>query len=320
MKLKKLYDAAIAHGISVDPRGKARVKKLLGKEKKSFDKLSKDEKKRYDPEKLANPYSDSRILYGTGSEEVKSVILGIDMEVGEIVLADRLNEKGAKIDLVWAHHPEGPGISNLGDVMAMQADILASFGVPINAAEGLMAPRIKEVERRVLPTNHMRAVDAARLLDIPMICTHTPADNCVADYLQKLFDKKKPESVGDVLDVLRAIPEYEEAERFGMGMKVVAGSKDRSAGRIFVDMTGGTSGSAKAFERIANTSDIGTIVGMHIPDKHREEAEKHHISVVIAGHMASDTLGMNLLLDGVEKAAKAKLKVIEASGFRRYKH
>jgi hypothetical protein len=38
---------------------------------------------------------------------------------------------------------------------------------------------------------------------------------------------------------------------------------------------------------------------------------------VIAGHISSDTLGLNLLLDRVEKASGEKLEVINCSGFRR---
>jgi hypothetical protein len=320
MKLKRLYEEVIAHGVAVDPRGRTRVEKELERAKKDYDELSDEKKQRFDVERLTNPYSDSRILFGDDDADIENVLVGIDMEVGEVLLADRLKEKGNSVDLVWAHHPEGSGLANLGGVMAMQADILSGFGVPINIAEGLLEPRIKQVERSIMPGNHMRAVDAARLLDIPMICTHTPADNCVASYLQSLFDEKKPELVGDVIDILREIPEYEEAERIGAGLKVFVGAEKRRAGRVFVDMTGGTGGSSKSLERIANTSDIGTIVGMHIPEKNREEAEKHHISVVIAGHMASDTLGMNLLIDGVQKATKKKLSIVECSGFRRYEH
>jgi len=320
MKLNDLYQAAIQHGIATDPRGEKAVKRELERVKKEYDELGKSEKKRFDLERLTNPYADSRLLHGDGSTEIKTVAVGIDVEVGELVLIDRLREKGRKIDLAWGHHPEGAALANLSDVMAMQADILSGYGVPINIAEGVLAPRISEVSRRVMPTNHMRAVDATRLLDIPMICTHTPADNCVASYLQKLFDEKVPETVGDVVDILREIPEYTEAERIGAGLKIFVGAKKRRAGRVFVDMTGGTGGSSKTLERIAQTSDIGTIVGMHIPEKNREEAEKNHISVVIAGHMASDTLGMNLLIDGVQKATKKKLAIIECSGFRRYEH
>jgi len=45
------------------------------------------------------------------------------------------------------------------------------------------------------------------------------------------------------------------------------------------------------------------VVGMHMSEKHREEAEKAHINVVIAGHISSDSIGVNLFLDllqGVE--------------------
>jgi hypothetical protein len=320
MKLRGLYEAAIEHGISVDPRGKARVEKALEKAKKEHGELKEAEKGRFDLEKLTNPYSDSRILYGEPDREVRQVLMGIDMEIGEVVLADRLREKGHAVDVVWAHHPEGAALANLGGVVAMQADILSGLGVPINIAEGILEPRIREIERGIMPTNHMRAVDAARLLDIPMLCTHTPADNCVADHLQKLFDETKPETVSDVLDVLRGIPEYAEAERQGAGLKIFAGSKERRAGDVFVDMTGGTSGSELTFEKLAQRSRIGTVVAMHIPEKHRTEAEKNHISVVIAGHMASDTLGMNLLLDGVERLTGEKLIVTESSGFRRHEH
>ena len=318
--MRKLYEAAIAHGKAVDPRGEDQVQKSLESKRKEYEELSEAAKERFDEESFTNPYSDSRILYGDDDIEVKSALVGIDMETAEVVLADRLREKGRVIDLIWAHHPEGAALANLGGVMAMQADILHRFGVPINIAEGMLESRIKEVERRVLPTNHMRAVDAAELLGIPMMCTHTPADNCVADYLQRLFDAEQPDTVGDVLEILRGIPEYAAAERYGMALKVITGGKKRRSGRIYVDMTGGTSGAEDTFEKLAARSDIGTMVAMHLPEKHREQAEKHHINVVIAGHMASDSLGMNLLLDGVEKLTSQKLEVIGCSGFRRYEH
>ena len=320
MKLRTLYDAAIAHGKSVDPRGEEKVQKDLERAKKEYDDLKDAERERFDKERFTNPYSDSRILYGTDDAEVEHVFVGIDMEIGEVLLADRLRERGVAVDLVWAHHPEGAALANLGGVMGMQADILASFGVPINIAEGILEPRIKEVERRMLPTNHMRAVDAAELLGIPMMCTHTPADNCVTTYLQGLLDKEDPHTVGDVLKALRGIPEYAEAEKQGAALKIFSGGERRSAGRVYVDMTGGTSGAQDTFEKLASKSDIGTMVAMHLPEKHREEAEKHHINVVIAGHVASDSLGMNLLLDGVEKLTNQKLAVTGCSGFRRYEH
>ena len=315
MKLKYIYRKAIEIGLENDPRGKEAATKDLLRREKEFNELKPDEKEFFDTESLQNPYSDSRILHGTGEEEIKSILVGIDIEVGEILLADNLKSKGSRVDLLLSHHPEGRAYANLYSVMQMQSDILNKFGVPINIAEGLMDGRIKEVERRLMPANHTRAVDAAKLLNIPFLCLHTPADNMVASYLQRLFDEKKPYFVADVLDILKSIPEYKDSCLHSVGPKITLGQKNRKAGKIFVDMTGGTEGAKDIFESLT-TSGVNTIVGMHISEDHRKEAEKHHLNVIIAGHISSDTLGLNLLIDELSKGES--LEVLECSGFRRF--
>ncbi|ACI20281.1 hypothetical protein [Thermodesulfovibrio yellowstonii] len=316
MKLIELYKKAIQTGIENDPRGKEEVLKELEKRKKDYEGIPDKKKEFFDTESLENPYSDSRILFGTGDEEIKTIIAGIDMEVGELVLADSLRKNGTQVDLVLSHHPEGGAYARLFSVMYMQADILGRFGVPINIAESLMEGRIKEVERRLMPVNHTRAVDAARLLNIPFMCLHTPADNMVATYLQKLFDEKKPYTLDDVIELLLEIPEYRDAEKNNAGPKILIGSKERKAGKIFVDMTGGTEGSKDIFQSMA-LSGINTVVAMHLSEDHRKEAEKNHINVVIAGHIASDTVGLNLLLDKITEGED--IKILECSGFKRIK-
>ncbi len=314
MKIRELYERAIAKGIELDPRGAPEVRRELEREQKDFEGLKDKDKRFFDKDKLANPYADSRILYGDPERDVKRVLVGIDMEIGEVLLADRLRERGRPIDLIIAHHPEGRAMANLYDVMDMQSGILLKYGVPINIAEGIMDERIREVERRLMPANHTRAVDAARLLDIPIMCIHTPADNAVTDFLQRTFDERKPYLISDIIEAIREIPEYTtSASETGVGPKVVSGSEKRKAGKVFVDMTGGTGGSKKVYESLS-TAGIGTVVGMHISEDHRKEAEKNHVNVVIAGHISSDTLGINLLLD---KVLQNDIEVVETSGFRR---
>jgi putative NIF3 family GTP cyclohydrolase 1 type 2 len=137
----------------------------------------------------------------------------------------------------------------------------------------------------------------------------------VNDYLTKLCDAKKPETVGDVMDILMEIPEYQESKMIHAGPKVVLGKEKNRAGKILIDMTGGTGGSEDAYAKLA-IAGVGTIVGMHIGEKHRKEAEKNHINVIIAGHMASDSLGMNLLLDVLEKEG---IEILTCSGMFRVK-
>jgi len=317
MRLSEFYKKAILTGIENDPRGKDSVLKELEQRKKDYENLKPKEKETFDTENLENPYPDSRILHGTGDEEIKTILVGIDMEVGEVLLSETLKNKNIPVDTIVSHHPEGRAYANLYGVMYMQADILNRFGVPINIAENLMEGRIKEVERKLMPANHTRAVDAARLLNIPFVCLHTPADNMVASYLQKIFDDKKPYTVDDVIEILREIPEYKEAEKNNAGPKILLGAKNRKAGKIFVDMTGGTEGSKEIFQSLS-LSGINTIVAMHLGEEHRKEAEKNHVNVVIAGHIASDNLGLNLLLDKVTE--NEDIKVLECSGFRRITH
>ncbi len=314
MKLNELYELVIKRGIETDPRGKEEVQKYLLRRKRAYEELSEKEKKEFDLESLKNPYADTRILYGEPDTEVGRILIGIDMEVGEVLLADRLRSRGQRIDLVISHHPEGKAYAKFYEVMHMQSDILHRFGVPINVAEDLLKERIREVEIRVMPVNHTRAVDAARLLDFPFMCIHTPSDNAVTDYLQMRFDREKPETLGDVTDLLKEIPEYQEGARNNAGPVILVGSKERRAGKVFVDMTGGTDGSKGAFEKLVQAG-VGTIVVMHMSDDYRKEAEKNHLNVIIAGHIASDNLGINLLLDEVERLER--IEVLPCSGFRR---
>jgi putative NIF3 family GTP cyclohydrolase 1 type 2 len=314
--LQELFNGAIQHGIDADPRGRAAVEQELQDKRVLFNELKPDEQASFDPEQLTNPYADSRVLHGSPDQPVRKILVGIDIESPELLLADRLNEKGAGIDLVLAHHPEGRAYANFYEVMKMQADILNRFGVPINVAEGQLDSRMKEVERSLLPVNHTRPVDAARLLDIPYCCIHTPADNMVSSHLQQLFDSTSPQRLKDVLKLLKEIPEYQEARRNNAGPRILVGSDEQRTGKIFVKMTGGTSGSKETLEKLVQ-SGVGTLVAMHLPEDHRKEAEKHHLRVVIAGHMSSDTLGLNLLLDKLE--ASALLEIVECSGFKRFK-
>jgi len=188
--------------------------------------------------------------------------------------------------------------------------------VPINIAESVIKPRISEVGRSVSSANHNRAVDMAKILGLNFMCVHTPCDNLGANYLEKLLTKKKPEFVEDILKLLKEIPEFKEAVVRKAGPKLFVGNPEDRCGKVVVtEFTGGTSGSKDIYEKMSQYG-IGTIIGMHMSEEHRKEAEKAHINVVIAGHMASDSLGLNLFLDELEKKG---IKVVPISGLIRVK-
>ncbi|MFA4996087.1 MAG: glutamate synthase-related protein [Patescibacteria group bacterium] len=315
MNIQEIYNLAIQIGIDNDPRGRAKVEKILSKRKEEYLELPKEKKKDFDISKLESPYSDSGIHFGDTKKEIKTILVGIDIGVEEILLAKELERQGKKIDLIFAHHPEGKALTNLHEVMDIQTDVLARAGMPENIAEGVLADRIREVSRTIAPINHYKPVDAAKLLNMPLLNIHTPADNCVWNFVDKYIEEKKPETVGEVVETLKEIPEYAEAAKLNTGPTIFAGSEKGRAGKIVVSgMTGGTGGSEKIFERMSHYG-IGTEIGMHLGEKHREEAAKHYINIVIAGHIASDSLGLNIIMDELEKKG---IEIIPCSGYIRH--
>lgn len=312
MTLQQIYNLAIRMGIAADPRPKARIKKILDREKKAYKKLKGIKRNIFDQERLTNPYADTRVLCGSLNKKVKKILVGIDIGPAELLLAQSLGD----IDLVISHHPRGIALAGLDGVMELQADLLASYGIPINVAESLIEKRMSEVSRGIAPANHNRAVDTAKILDIPLICIHTPCDNQVYQKVNKKIvqNKSKIDTVGDIVEILYSFPEYKEAARLGAGPMIFAGKKERRCGKIsLTEVTGGTEGNKEIFKFMAQAG-IGTVVGMHMSEPNRKEAEKYHINVIIAGHMASDSVGVNVFLD---ELVKKGIKAVPCSGLIR---
>lgn len=316
MNIQEIFDLAIQLGIDNDPRGRKKVEKELKKRKEAYDELPAKKKKDFDLDRLNNPYSDSNIQFASDpKKEIKTVMVGIDIDPAEVLLANELNKQGKQIDLVIGHHPIGKSLANLADVMEMQADVFEKAGMPASIFEKIMEQRISQVNRGTSAINHYQPVDTAKLLGIPLMNIHTPGDNSVTKFLEDVIAAKNPETVGDIIQTLKEIPEYAEAVKLNAGEPMIFIGNERSrAGKIVIDMTGGTGGSEKVYEKLSQYG-IGTIVGMHIGEKSFEEATKHYLNVVIAGHIASDSLGLNIVMDELEKRG---IEIIPCSGFIRH--
>lgn len=316
MKLKHLYKRTIEIGIDADPRDKKYIEKLLKKQADRFKKAEGNEKKYFDEERTWNPYGDSRILHGTGEEDVKRLMVGVDIEVGEILLADRLREKGEKIDCIMIHHPEGRALADLDKVMPLQADVYLAAGVPVNQSENLLRPRMDRIWRSIHANNFLRVERTAELLNIPMFNCHTVTDNLVWRFMEKHVVQKKWDDLGEIINALHDIEEYDIYARKGSPAIIVNGSHSSRPGIVVAtEFTGGTNGPEELIEAQAHAG-VGTILAMHFTEKEVELGKKHHLNLIQCNHMAADSLGINLLLDKLLKEEK-KLDILAVSGFVR---
>lgn len=319
MTLQQIYNLAIEMAIKADPRGSEGIKKLLAKVKKDYEDLPSKKKQYFDKESLTNPYSDSRILFGDPKLQVKKVMAGIDADIGEVLLADRLNHpsagSGLDIDLLISHHPSGHALASLYEVMDVQVDMFAEAGVPANVAHALFEERKGIVKRRFGPINHNQSVDAARLLNVPLLALHTIWDNLGHSFMKKYLGNKKFDTLEEVLDYINEIPEFIESTKGKAGPSIISGSNNSRAGKVVVSFTGGTNPSKELYVEMAKAG-VGTIIEMHVPEDALTELKKLHINVIDVGHIAADSIGANIFLDELEKKG---IEVIPCSGLIRVK-
>ena len=310
MKIQEIYQLAIKKGIQNDFRSEKEIRQYLKEKKEAYENLTKEEKTYFDKERLTNPYSDTRIHNEIGGKPIKKVLASIDITQGSLLIAKELG-----VDLVINHHPVGLALAGLDDVMNYQIDQMEKIGIPVNVAEKMIHKRISEVARGINPSNHYAIVDAAKALGINLMNVHTPADNLSAQFIGKIIEKAQPRYVKDVLKAIGTIWEYQEAKRRASGPMLFSGAENNRAGKIIVsEFTGGTEGSKEIYQIMANVG-IGTIISMHQSEEHRKAAEKAHINVVVAGHISSDSLGMNIFLDELEKN---KIEIIPFGGLMRF--
>jgi putative NIF3 family GTP cyclohydrolase 1 type 2 len=237
--------------------------------------------------------ADSGII--VSSDDVKKMMFGVDIETADLLLAQKLG-----CDLVLAHHPtSGSPAVSLHKVMERQVELMMRVGIPVNKAQKVLRERIQSNERGSHARNYDKVGNAARLLNMPLMNIHMPIDIISENTVQKHLDSHlgPMSKVGDVVDALKQLPEFAGEPA---GPVIRCGAKDDYAGKVFVSMAGGTNGGPGVMKAYFEAG-VGTLVMMHIPEDSLKAVKEQGIgNVVIAGHMRSDSVGINLFTKALE--------------------
>lgn len=319
LTLQKIFDIAIKLWIQNDPRWKKEVERYMKLTEKKYKKLSDAEKKYFNPEYLIHPYHDSMIYYGNPKKKISKIIVWIDVEWAEILLVHEYNKTAKKpIDLILWHHPESSALLWIAPLQESIAPFVwSNTWVPLSLTEKIEAPRVWEVNQRFSPLNHHRALPFTKMLDIPYMWIHTPADNCVHQYLEELIAKNQDSltTLQDIIDLLLKEPEMSISKIKGSWPAIWNGNTESRCGKIVVTgITWGTESSKDIYGEYAKAW-VGTILEMHMSADHLKEAKKHHLNVIMTDHMASDSLGLNIILDEIEKSG---IEILDFSWFIRH--
>ncbi len=240
-------------------------------------------------------------------EGIEKVLCGIDMNTPELLVAKMMG-----YDCVVGHHPRNTDLKGMVDLFREQMYAMHEQGVPLNEAQKLIETGATKMADADHGFNFNRNASAAEVLRMPFVCIHTPADIIVEKGIQKLLDERfadKPRvKLKEIIDVLGEVDEYKRAI---FPPKIAVGSPDSYAGKIHVVMSGVTGGGPDVYKAYFRAG-VGTLVMMHASEEDIKAISEQKVgNLIVAGHMASDSYGMNRIIEVWERAG---LKVTKMSG------
>jgi hypothetical protein len=230
------------------------------------------------------------------------------METPELLLAKQLG-----YDCVVSHHPKADScVVDFAKVMDVQIERMVTSGVPINKAQKALRATQASIDLGRHASNYDRVSSAAKLMNIPYLNIHIPADfiteEIVQSKLNKVFENKPKTKLKDIIKELNSWDYYQGK----IAQPVIrVGSNDDYAGKIEVLMAGGTNGGVDVYKSYFEAG-VGTIVAMHVPENVQKAVIEQNIgNIIIAPHMPSDSIG---LLEIVKAWRKEGFEVTCMSG------
>jgi len=235
---------------------------------------------------------------------IRKVLIAIDVTVAELILAKNLG-----CDAVIAHHPIGVAAINFYKVFDRHIDYMTEHGVPKKIATSALRKLQERVKTRTHADIYSAVVGGAQLLQMPLVNIHQPCD----EYMRKMILDKihswrpKVESVSDIVESVREIPEFRNAATRVM---VGLGNKKNRAGHWALVVAAGTNGGyhiAKAYFE----HKVSTVIYLHIDynDLQKMRKEKLNGNLVVLGHLAGDSIGLNGLANRLESIGVETIRV-----------
>lgn len=237
-------------------------------------------------------------------ENIRKVLFCIDAGVPELLLAKQLG-----YDAVIAHHPVGgTAATNFHQVFKRHIQQMIEVGIPREKAEKAVKNKLEALEVEAHTRNYAQTVDVAKLLEMPYMNIHTPLDETGRKIMNEQVIKgiRENSTVQDVVSALKELPEFKNAVT---EIKIRLGKAENPAGKVVVSHGAGTNGGYDVAKTYFEHG-FGTVVYIHIGygDLERLKADGKG-NLVVTGHIASDSVGINPLIHELEKRNVAVTRI-----------
>jgi hypothetical protein len=204
-------------------------------------------------------------------------------------------------DAVIAHHPMGGTAAiNFHHVFKRHIQQMVAAGVPLEEAEKTVQKKLGQLEVEAHTRNYAQAVDVAKLLKMPYMNIHTPLDEVGRKIMQEQINSKirKNSKVQEVVSALKELIEFKNAVT---EIKIRLGKPENPAGKVVVSHGAGTNGGYEVAKTYFEHG-VGTVIYIHVSAGDLEKLKADGVgNLVVTGHIASDSVGINPLIKELEK-------------------
>ena len=228
--------------------------------------------------------------------DIRKVLISVDVSPAELLLA-----KSMECDAVIAHHPIGVTSINFHKVFDRHVEYMEENGIPMNAARDAVRALKQRAQIKSHANIYKQTVDSAKSLQIALVNIHQPCDEFMRRIIwAKIRSIKDTDKVSRLLKIVREIPEFRSAVSRPL---VALGSVRNSVGRAVLILAAGTNGGYR-IAKLYFENNITTVIYLHVDpgEVARLKAEKLKGNLVILGHLAGDSIGLNALADKLEQS------------------
>ncbi len=227
-------------------------------------------------------------------KNINKVLLCIDADPAELMLA-----KNLECDAVIAHHPIGKASLNFHLVFDRHVDYMLEHGIPKQVAEEAVQKLKERVALRSHTAIYTQTVAVAEKLKMPLVNIHLPCDELMRRTILAQLKSSRIEKVSDIKPSVERIPEFKNA---ATEVQVPYGDPSSKAGKYALVVAAGTNGGYPV-ARAYFEHGILTVIYLHVngEDLAKLKEDKVKGNLVILGHLAGDSVGLNQLADALER-------------------
>lgn len=244
-------------------------------------------------------------------ENIKRFIFAMDVNVGLLHMAKQMG-----FDAVVGHHPCGV-LLHRGEVYRRHIDLLEMNGIPREKSMAALWDSIDAIVRRMensrfrmlhheSPNQTVLEVDAARMLNLPLMNIHNPFDEAGRGILQSKIDEaasKTPHwKLKDVLGLIENLPEARYAKDvYGITPRVFIGDPETEASKV-VFVHGALSAPHPAIIKFYWENGFNTVVVLHGQFENLEKLKtEKQGNLILTGHFLGDSIGMTPFIQTMRK-------------------